>query len=69
MIEKNNLLKVKTILLKGKIILQIVLIQQTKMIKVLTAWKAVRSEATITGDEVLGGDSCNDSAWKAVRLW
>ena len=42
MIEKNNLLKVKTILLKGKIILQIVLIQQTKMIKVLTAWKAVR---------------------------
>ena len=24
------------------------------MIKVLTAWKAVRSEATVTGDEVLG---------------
>ena len=39
------------------------------MIKVLTAWKAVRSEATITGDAVLGGDSCNDSAWKAIRLW
>ena len=43
MIEKNNLLKVKTILLKGKIILQIVLIQQTKMIKVLTAWKALNT--------------------------
>ena len=69
MIEKNILQKWKTILLKGKNILRIVLIQQTKMIKVLTAWKAVRSEATITGDAVLGGDSCNDSAWKAVRLW
>ena len=39
------------------------------MIKVLTAWKAVRSEATVTGDEVLGEDYSNDSAWKAVRLW
>ena len=39
------------------------------MIKVLTAWKAVRSEATITGDEVLGGGDCTGSAWKAVRLW
>ena len=69
MTGKNILLKVETILQKGKNILRIVLIQQTKMIKVLTAWKAVRSEATITGDEVLGGDSWNDSAWKAVRLW
>ena len=42
MIEKNILQKGKTILLKGKNILRIVLIQQTKMIKVLTAWKAVR---------------------------
>ena len=33
------------------------------------AWKAVRSEATVTGDEVLGEDYSNDSAWKAVRLW
>ena len=41
----------------------------TNMIMVLSAWKAVRSEATITGDEVLGGGYCNDSAWKAVRLW
>ena len=39
------------------------------MIKVLTAWKAVRREATVTGDEVLGEDYSNDSAWKAVRLW
>ena len=39
------------------------------MIKVLSAWKAVRSEATITGHEVLGEDCCNDSAWKAVHLW
>ena len=38
-------------------------------IKVLTAWKAVRSEAIVTGDEVLGESCCNDSAWKAVRLW
>ena len=39
------------------------------MIKVSSAWKAVRSEATVTGDEVLGSGNCNDSAWKAVRLW
>ena len=25
-----------------------------KKLEVLTAWKAVRSEATVTGDEVLG---------------
>ena len=36
---------------------------------VLTAWKAVQSEAIVTGDEVLGEVYCNDSAWKAVRLW
>ena len=40
----------------------------TNMIMVLSAWKAVRSEATITGDEVLGGIYRNGSAWKAVRL-
>ena len=40
-----------------------------KKIKVLTAWKAVRSEATITGDEVLGKGCCESTAWKAVRLW
>ena len=39
------------------------------MTKVLIAWKAVRSEATITGDAVLGGGNSNGSAWKAVRLW
>ena len=39
------------------------------MMKVLTAWKAVRSEATITGDAVLGEGDCTGSAWKAVRLW
>ena len=39
------------------------------MIKVLSAWKAVRSEATVTGYEVPGSSNCNDSAWKAVRLW
>ena len=33
----------------------------------LTAWKAVRSVATVTGDEVLGRSNCNNSAWKAVR--
>ena len=38
------------------------------MTKALPAWKAVRSEATITGDEVLGGIYRNGSAWKAVRL-
>ena len=39
------------------------------MINVLTAWKAVQSEATVTGDEVLGESECKGSAWKAVRLW
>ena len=39
------------------------------MIKELTAWKAVQSVAMVTGDEVLGVGYCNDSAWKAVRLW
>ena len=39
-----------------------------KKTKVLTAWKAVRSVATVTGDEVLGKGYCNGSAWKAVRL-
>ena len=39
------------------------------MIKVLTAWKAVQSEAIVTGDEVLGVDCCKGSAWKAVRQW
>ena len=38
------------------------------MIIVLTAWKAVRSVATVTGDEALGKGYCNGSAWKAVRL-
>ncbi len=37
--------------------------------QVLSAWKALRSEATITGHEVLGRGYCNGSAWKAVRLW
>ena len=37
------------------------------MINVLTAWKAVQSEATVTGDEVLGESECKGSAWKAVR--
>ena len=41
----------------------------TNMIMVLSAWKAVRSEATVTGDEVLGESECKGSAWKAVRLW
>ena len=35
----------------------------------LSAWKALRSVATITGDEVLGRSRCNSSTWKAVRLW
>ena len=35
----------------------------------LSAWKAVQSEAIVTGDEVLGVAYCNGSAWKAVRLW
>ena len=39
------------------------------MVKVLTAWKAVQSEAIVTGDEVLGSYNCELSAWKAVRLW
>ena len=39
------------------------------MIEVLTAWKAVRSEAIVTGDEVLGKGCCESTAWKAVRLW
>ena len=43
MTGKNILLKVETILQKGKNILRIVLIQQTKMIKVLTAWKALNT--------------------------
>ena len=34
-----------------------------------SAWKALQSEATVTGDEVLGRVYCDDSAWKAVRLW
>ena len=38
------------------------------MSKALTAWKAVQSEAIVTGDEVLGGMYRNGSAWKAVRL-
>ena len=36
---------------------------------VLTAWKAVQSEAIVTGDEVLGEVNDAVSAWKAVRLW
>ena len=36
---------------------------------VLTAWKAVQSEAIVTGDEVLGMKMQACSAWKAVRLW
>ena len=40
-----------------------------KINEVLTAWKAVQSEAIVTGDEVLGRDDCKSSAWKAVRLW
>ena len=43
--------------------------QWNEMLEVLTAWKAVRSEATVTGDEVLGESECKGSAWKAVRLW
>ena len=43
MTGKNILLKVKTILQKGKNILRIVLIQQTKMIKVLTAFQALNT--------------------------
>ena len=39
------------------------------MIKVLSAWKAVQSEAIVTGDEVLGESKRDSSAWKAVRLW
>ena len=39
------------------------------MIKVLTAWKAVQSEAIVTGDAVLGESEGKCSAWKAVRLW
>ena len=37
--------------------------------KVITAWKAVRSVAIVTGDEVLGKDYREGSAWKAVRQW
>ena len=33
------------------------------------AWKALQSVAIVTGDEVLGRNSCSNSAWKAVRLW
>ena len=33
------------------------------------AWKALLSVAIVTGDEVLGRNSCSNSAWKAVRLW
>ena len=36
---------------------------------VLTAWKAVQSEAMVTGYAVPGGGCSDDSAWKAVRLW
>ena len=32
----------------------------------LTAWKAVLSEAIVTGDEVLGKKDANTAAWKAV---
>ena len=39
------------------------------MTMVLSAWKAVQSEATVTGDEVLGESNRESSAWKAVRLW
>ena len=39
------------------------------MIKVLSAWKAVRSEATVTGYEFLGECNRQSSAWNAVRLW
>ena len=31
--------------------------------------EAVRSEAMVTGYAVPGGGCCDDSAWKAVRLW
>ena len=34
---------------------------------VLSAWKAVRSEATVTGEEVHGESNRESSAWKAVR--
>ena len=37
------------------------------MIEVLTAWKAVRSEAIVTGDEVLGKAWQKKCAWKALR--
>ena len=37
------------------------------MIEVLTAWKAVRSEAIVTGDEVLGKAWQKRCAWKALR--
>ena len=33
------------------------------------AWKALQSVAIVTEDEVLGRNSCSNSAWKAVRLW
>ena len=33
----------------------------------LTAWKAVRSVATVTGDEVLGRAMLERCAWKALR--
>ena len=39
------------------------------MTMVLSAWKAVQSEATVTGDEVLGESNRESSAWKTVRLW
>ena len=37
--------------------------------KVITAWKAVQSVAIVTGDEVLGIDYGEGSAWKALRQW
>ena len=36
--------------------------------QVLSAWKALRSVATVTGDEVLGNENDERPAWKAVRL-
>ena len=39
------------------------------LIEVLTAWKAVRSEAIVTGDEVLGKAWQKKCAWKALRHW
>ncbi len=37
--------------------------------QVPSAWKALRSVATITGHAVLGRGYCKGSAWKAVRQW